>query len=62
VEVTDFTEGVSKHETVGPFLKPGKRTVLSITGGTGAYVGVRGELKTVYLGDGLHRQMLKFVD
>jgi hypothetical protein len=57
-----IAEGVSKYMMDGPYLKPGKRTVIAITGGTGAYVGVRGELKTVYLGDGLHRQMLKFVD
>lgn len=57
-----IAEGVSKYKMVGPYLKPGKPTVISITGGTGAYVGVRGELKTVNLGDGLHRQMLKFVD
>jgi hypothetical protein len=57
-----IAEGVSKYKMDGPYLKPGKRTVIAITGGTGAYVGVRGELKTVYLGDGLHRQMLKFVD
>lgn len=57
-----IAEGVSKYKTAGPFLKPGKRTTIAITGGTGAYVGVKGELKTVHLGKGLHRQMLKFVD
>ena len=57
-----IAEGVSKYKTAGPFLKPGKRTVIAITGGTGAYVGVKGEVKTVHLGKGLHRQMLNFVD
>jgi hypothetical protein len=57
-----IAEGVSKYKTSGPFLKPGKRTTIAITGGTGAYVGVTGELKTVHLGRGEHRQMLKFVD
>ena len=47
-----IAEGVSKYKTSGPFLKPGKRTTIAITGGTGAYVGVKGQ----------HRQMLKFVD
>ena len=37
-------------------------TTIAITGGTGAYVGVKGEVKTVHLGKGEHRQMLKFVD
>ena len=57
-----IAEGVSKYKTAGPFLKPGKRTMIAITGGTGAYAGVKGELKTVHLGKGEHRQMLKFVD
>jgi hypothetical protein len=57
-----IAEGVSKYKSSGPFLKPGKRTTIAITGGTGAYVGVKGELKTVHLGKGAHRQMLKFVD
>ena len=57
-----IAEGVSKYKTSGPFLKPGKRTTIAITGGTGAYVGVKGEVKTVHLGKGQHRQMLKFVD
>jgi hypothetical protein len=57
-----IAEGVSRYTSSGPFLKPGKRTTIAITGGTGAYVGVRGELKTVHLGKGGHRQMLNFVD
>lgn len=57
-----IAEGVSKYKTSGPFLKPGTKTTIAITGGTGAYVGVKGEVKTVHLGKGLHRQMLKFVD
>ena len=57
-----IAEGVSKYKTAGPFLKPGTKTILAITGGTGAYVGVKGEVKTVHLGKGEHRQMLKFVD
>lgn len=56
-----IAEGVSKYKTAGPFLKPGTKTTIAITGGTGAYVGVKGEVKTVHLGKGLHRQMLKFV-
>lgn len=55
-------EGVSKYKTDGPFLTPGKRTTIAITGGTGAYVGVKGEVKTVHLGKGEHRQMLDFVN
>lgn len=55
-------EGVSKYKTDGPFLTPGKRTTIAITGGTGAYIGVTGEVKTVHLGKGVHRQMLDFVD
>ena len=55
-------EGVSKYKKLDPFLKPGKRTVIAITGGTGAYVGVRGEVKRVHLGRGLHRQMPNFVE
>jgi hypothetical protein len=57
-----IAEGVSMYKTLGPFLKPGKRTVVAITGGTGAYVAVTGEVKSVHLGKGLYRQMLKFVD
>ena len=57
-----IAEGVSKYKTSGPFLKPGKRTTIAITGGTGAYVGVKGEVKTVHVGKGLHRQLLNFVD
>ena len=55
-------EGVSKYRTLGPFLRPGTKSTIAITGGTGAYVGVKGEVKTVHLGKGLHRQMLNFVD
>jgi hypothetical protein len=55
-------QGVSKYKTKGPFLSPGKRTTIAITGGTGAYSGVKGEVKTVHLGKGEHRQMLDFVD
>lgn len=57
-----IAEGVSKYKTLGPFLKPGTKTTIAITGGTGAYVGVKGEVKTVHLGKGMHRQMLDFVD
>lgn len=57
-----IAEGVSKYKTLGPFLKPGTKTTIAITGGTGAYVGVKGEVKTVHLGKGQHRQMLNFVD
>ena len=57
-----IAEGVSKYKTLGPFLKPGTKTTIAITGGTGAYVGATGELKTVHTGKGAHRQMLKFVD
>jgi len=53
---------VSKYRTLGPFLRPGTKSTIAITGGTGAYVGVKGEVKTVHLGKGLHRQMLNFVD
>lgn len=55
-------EGVSRYASAGPFLKPGKRTTIAIIGGTGAYVGAMGQVKTVHLGRGLHRQMLDFVD
>lgn len=57
-----IAEGVSKYKTLGPFLKPGTKTTIAITGGTGAYVGVKGEVKTVHVGKGLHRQLLNFVD
>ena len=57
-----IAEGVSKYKTLGPFLRPGTKATIAITGGTGAYVGVKGEVKTVHLGKGLHRQMLNFVD
>lgn len=57
-----IAEGVSKYKTLGPFLRPGTQSTIAITGGTGAYVGVKGEVKTVHLGKGLHRQMLNFVD
>ena len=57
-----IAEGVSEYKTLGPFLKPGTKTTIAITGGTGAYVGVKGEVKTVHLGKGQHRQMLNFVD
>ena len=56
-----IAEGLSKYKTLGPFLKPGTKTTIAITGGTGAYVGVKGEVKTVHLGKGQHRQMLNFV-
>ena len=55
-------EGVAKYKASGGLLKPGKRSVVAITGGTGAYIGVTGELKTVHTGKGAHRQMLRFVD
>lgn len=57
-----IAEGITKYKTSGPFLNPGKRTTIAITGGTGAYAGVKGEMKTVHLGNGEHRQMLNFVD
>ncbi|MFM9134424.1 MAG: allene oxide cyclase barrel-like domain-containing protein [bacterium] len=57
-----IAEGVSKYNTRGPFLKPDSPSTIAITGGTGAYVGVKGELKTVHLGKGVHRQKLNFVD
>ena len=55
-------EGVAKYKASGGLLKPGKRSIIAITGGTGAYIGVTGELKTVHTGKGAHRQMLRFVD
>ena len=55
-------EGVTAYRVSGGLLKPGKRSIIAITGGTGAYVGARGEVKTVHTGKGLHRQMLRFVD
>ena len=57
-----IAEGVSKYKTAGPFLKRGTKATIAITGGTGAYVGVKGEVKTVHLGKGQHRHMLNFVD
>lgn len=55
-------EGIAAYKSSGGLLKPGKRSTIAITGGTGAYIGARGELKTVHTGKGLHRQMLRFVD
>lgn len=55
-------EGVTAYRSSGGLLKPGKRSIIAITGGTGAYAGASGELKTVHTGKGLHRQMLRFVD
>lgn len=57
-----IAEGVTKYKTGGPFLRPNASATIAITGGTGAYVGVKGEVKTVHLGKGLHRQKLNFVD
>jgi hypothetical protein len=57
-----IAQGVSKYRTLDPFLRPGTKSTIAITGGTGAYVAVKGEVKTVHLGKGLHRQMLNFVD
>ena len=57
-----IAQGVAKYKASGGLLKPGKRSTIAITGGTGAYVGVTGELKTVHTGKGAHRQMLNFVD
>lgn len=57
-----IAEGISKYPSAGPFIRPGTKTLIAITGGTGAYAGVKGELKTVYLGKGQHRQMLRFVN
>ena len=55
-------EGIAAYTSSGGLLKPGKRSTIAITGGTGAYIGASGELKTVHTGKGLHRQMLRFVD
>jgi hypothetical protein len=55
-------EGIAAYKASGGLLKPGKRSTIAITGGTGAYIGASGELKTVHKGKGIHRQMLRFVD
>jgi hypothetical protein len=57
-----IAQGVSEYRTLGPYLRPGTKSTIAITGGTGAYLGAKGEVKTVHLGKGLHRQMLHFVD
>lgn len=57
-----ITEGITKYAGSGPYIRPGTQTRIAITGGTGAYAGVKGELKTVFLGKGKHRQMFRFVD
>jgi hypothetical protein len=39
----------------------GKRVVIAITGGTGAYMGASGELRTTRNADGTYRQVLRLI-
>lgn len=55
--------GSSTYPT-GPDFVPldlGKSVTIAITGGTGAYFGVSGEVRTTRNADGTYRQVLRFV-
>ncbi|MFM8772810.1 MAG: hypothetical protein ACKOFP_03030 [Actinomycetota bacterium] len=57
-----IAEGVSNYPIKGGKFRPGKAFTIAITGGTGAYVGVRGELVSILKSDGTYRQKFRFVD
>jgi len=57
-----IAEGVSVYPVKGGKFRPGKAFAIAITGGTGAYVGVRGELVSILKADGTFRQKFRFVD
>jgi len=58
-----IAEGVSNYPSKsGGKFRPGKAFTIAITGGTGAYVGVRGELVSILKSDGTYRQKFRFVD
>jgi hypothetical protein len=55
--------GASTYVTGPDFvpLNPGNRVVIAITGGTGAYLGASGELRTTRNADGTYRQVLRLI-
>lgn len=55
--------GASTYVTGPDFvpLNAGNRVVIAITGGTGAYLGASGELRTTRNADGTYRQVLRLV-
>lgn len=57
-----IAEGVSNYPIKGGKFQLGKAFTIAITGGTGAYVGVRGELVSILKSDGTYRQKFRFVD
>ncbi|MBM3689726.1 MAG: hypothetical protein FJW80_08750 [Actinobacteria bacterium] len=57
-----IAEGVSNYPSKSGKFRPGKAFTIAITGGTGAYVGVRGELVSILKSDGTYRQKFRFVD
>ena len=55
-------QGVAVYPVDGGTFRPGKAFTIAITGGTGNYAGVRGELVSVLKKDGTYRQKFRFVD
>lgn len=54
-------EGIGRYSLLGKLLKRGARSVIAIVGGTGAYAGARGQLLSIHLGDGTHRQKFQLL-
>lgn len=55
-------QGVAVYPVGQGKFRPGKAFTIAITGGTGEYAGVRGELVSVLKKDGTYRQKFRFVD
>lgn len=54
-------QGLAQYSLMGKLLKPGTRSVIAVIGGTGSYAGARGELVTIHLKDGTHRQKFQLL-
>ena len=57
-----IAQGASDYPVDGGKFRPGKAFTIAIIGGTGTYVGARGELMSILNADGSYTQKFRFVD
>ena len=57
-----IAQGAADYPVSGGKFRPGKAFTIAITGGTGAYIGARGELVSILNADGSYTQKFRFVD
>jgi hypothetical protein len=55
-------QGKVPYPVAGGKFRPGKAFTIAITGGTGKYIGARGEVVSILKTDGTYRQKFRFVD